>query len=477
MSPRRNRVRKYYPTQVGYSPRFGNAVARYASNMAGNALSSFVPGGPLAKALATRALRYGAQKGYAYFSKRRRSAHATAPIAKLSKAHVKWKGTSTGASAGKFRRPKKLKTSHEKKALQNGSAGTVELWGRVEDGHCCYLTHSTYNSLGMAQTIGEALLRKLFASAGLKPSSKDAEVNVTSSVDARGGRVVYYLQDPTNSVISNTSHTFNDNDSIALIVAEPALAMLTHLDDCLTGQTTLIPYRLMLQFQDFTGGGAFEWRTQSDMLLTNYKIDIQVSSRITVQNRSAGVNADAGSLYDLDRLDNQPLSGRLYEFRNSDPRLSAPKTLAPAPDEHTIGTIRSYGHTLERGAVIDLEEPPLSIKWNNCIKSSNVNLEPGAMRTDYLSHRYTLNFISFLKKYMGIRASGTRGSYVCSGVPGKSRMLILEEKLRTDAQNPITVQYERQVKYSCWFTSTKSSPWKSSLEATEITNVPPPPPP
>jgi hypothetical protein len=194
----------------------------------------------------------------------------------------------------------------------------------------------------------------------------------------------------------------------------------------------------------------YDWRTKTRIALSDEMIVMQCKSVLTLQNRTKGSTAGATDL-SVDRIDNQPLKGKLYEFSNGDPRIREAQKLGtgiPNQEDNYYNTgalaaARAFGGT-DIANFAYMREPPPAKFWKNCISSSNVNLEPGVMKKAEIVVSYKTKLPELFKKFR-IDVSGSNeglfGAYH-NLRSHKSQFLGLEEVLRTPADNPITCQYE-----------------------------------
>lgn len=399
-------------------------------------------------------------------------------ISSKSKDSKKWKGTSTGFYAGKFKKPKPLKKSVEALCSMKGYHHTSELWGRVEDPHCAYLIHSTYNRDRMIRVMLGALVRKLFIKAGIEINNNHSEMPLADWANSLGFRLQLVTQSPLTGVksIQATYNTVDDQSFYTLLNALTAFTAYfqTYIDD--TTDPISQPSEMLLYSLRDPG----TWNLASSINLRTEMLTIFSESTLKVQNRSAPAESGATDRYELDRVDNQPLTGYIHEFSNADPRLKSLSGLVPtAVNEHLLCSNTASGLKLVRANQIaapaaltdfsDYQEPPVAQAFKNCVKSVKVILQPGEMKKTSVYHEYKGTLITLLNKLrIQLIVSGN-----VSGISGKAQMVVLEEKIRTSATNPITVQYERQTKVGCIAeTRKKRSLLKSEFTAGEVNEVP-----
>lgn len=393
---------------------------------------------------------------------------------KMGPGSKKWAGTSTGRTAakgGRFKRPRKSKQPRvETMLLKKGYHRTEETFGRLEDPHCGYIIHSTHNPTAYSQVISGGLIRKIFEKAGIPMNSRSQELPLFNVSNSDGFRLQYVFQDPVNGSLATHEYITVDNQGITEVINAFSL-MSGHIFNYLTDVTDFEPYMLLLQVSDRNGLDT-NWRTTASLNLQNVNIYLHSQSNCKVQNRSAADNPATGDKYDANRVDNVPLKGYLYEFRHGEPRLKFVRDAVTAGTDVALNRIPSNGISLIRAGEIvsdlQFQEPPVPKTFANLSKHSYVGLEPGDIKSMFVKHEFKGTLVNILKK-MKVSHFATPNM---SGVPGKCQILALEEKIRTDTTNPITVQYERQQKIGCFFTEKRPAPFNTVLTTTNLNNLP-----
>lgn len=443
-------------------PSTRRSLARTAAGYAAQAAINAVPYGRTV---------YGAYRAISGLRNvvRRYRVRKKATVAAAKRGHGKWRGVSTGMSGGRFKRPRRNKITKETQYLKEGYHTTGELFGRVEDPHCVYLHHSTYHRQQFVKTIMGALVRKLFKRAGLPLNSRQAELPLFGQGNSDGFRLEYTTQNQVDASLSTVAY-ITVNDQNLTNVLNGFTGMRDHLLAYLQQTDAREPYRLTL-FSSDRNGLDTNWRMAGHIDIQNEVLEIGVTSSIRVQNRTAAANAAEGNQYDADRIDNQPVKGYLYEFKHADPRLKFVNDAVLANSNVALNRSGEFGFWLVRSAELNetsYQEPPVPKLWANCSKSSYVKLEPGYMKMAKISYTYKGKFTNLMKK---LRSETSTGSLI-SGVVGRSQIIALEEKIRTVTGNPITIQYERELKIGVKLKSGRTAPFVTELSSGEISNVP-----
>lgn len=441
--------------------RLARQLARSGGSAIAQTLASTVPYGPQAYRAASIIAR--TWKGY----KARKKA---ATDRKIRLAGRKWNTTSTGSYAGKFKKARySKKPKVETLCLKKGYHLTNETYGRIDDPDCVYILHNTSPAALLARAITGHLYRKLFKRAGINIDSKDAELPLFSTLNSDGFKIEYVVMSPFDSTVAATSYiTVNDDSLKKCITNGPMLAGILNYIQRTTDNE---PHQLNLYSSDRNALDT-NWRLASSLNLQNEIITLYSSSALTVQNRTAAQTAGAGDL-SSDRVDNQPLMGYMYHFKNSDPRLKFTNETGGgiAAVNLFLGYVNTVGLNLVRAGEMqgDLSEPPVPKYFANCDKSSKIRLEPGTMKKSYISHKFHGRMTNVLKKIRCTAYNAGLGKWV--GVQGRAQMIALEETLRTDSANKITVQYEVEFKVGCIGKTQKLAAFSTDLTAANINNI------
>lgn len=400
----------------------------------------------------------------------------------------------TGTYVGKFKKSRKNKQTFNAKYLSQGCLLTLEQYGKVEDPDCAYLLHSSGHIVNTCQAISNALIRRVMTKAGFKISNMQSEVAVQGPAtgdavtdNSVGLRFVYVAKNQVTGTYRTLSYDTVDNQSFALICISFDLMMNSLIDyvrnDTTNANPLYEPYKLSLYTRDqYTTGTA--WNMAAELHLEDCKIELGFVSTIAIQNRTlAATQAEA----DIDRVDTQPLKGYTYDFKHADPRLKDGSTAhTPAIVNNNIwGDMNDKGLRLIRGSEfvgpghtilgeLNLHggaTEPLEPKYfANCDKSSKVILNPGDIKKMTFSYNLSGKVTNIIKKLKVKQWNSVEGSY--SGMIGKCQMIALEELMRTDSQNHITLAYERELKIGCIVRAAlRQAPIESIMIHQKIDNV------
>lgn len=372
-----------------------------------------------------------------------------------------------GRKVGKFSRKIK-KFKKETVPLRYGYHCTSEVHANFGDEHCVYIGHSTCHYELYVRTLMGAMLRKVLLKAGLSVPNRDQELPFYSQFDSDGFKFVFILQNPITGGANTLEHLVTQDKTLTNVINDWT-ALRDYLLDLFRGTLGSEPQSMAVYSSDRNALDT-NWRLAAQINFRNEKIHWTMHSNLKVQNRTAGALAGAGEEQELDRVDQQPLTGRLYTFKGGEPRLKHTTnwTGAALNDDEKLSRMRQYGssHTGASGLPQPYQEPPVPKLWMNCIGASKVVLQPGDIKNAKISYSISGKLPNVLKK---IKTTYTESGFV-KGVSGKCQILALEEYMRTPNNNNIFVGFEREFKIGCWLQTKKSyDVFTSDLTETSIT--------
>jgi len=382
----------------------------------------------------------------------------------------KWNNTSTGVHAGKFKKPKRVKDTLATLCLSKGYKEDYEEYGRIEDPNTVYIGHSTKHVTGYAKSLVAMFVRKLFKTAGYPIGNRNERLDLFGFNNADGFKLEYYTLDPsTGGLTLHSTHVTTVGETIDTVINGMA-AMQAQIVDYISNRGTGVggfvhnePFKLLL-FSSDRNVLETNWRMASCVNLTTEYVVMYAKSTLVVQNRSAGANAGATDK-SADRVDNQPLEGKIYEFSQATSRVAhvhfQTNERLNRSDVTGLNLVRA-GQFGDAG----YQNSPDPKLWTNCNKTSKILLQPGTMKTTSITHVFKGKFMTVLRR---MRAAETLAPYFIGGA-GKFQWIQLEESLRTQSENPVTVQYERRVQIGCYSTKSKTPALTAPLVITEINN-------
>ena len=291
----------------------------------------------------------------------------------------KWAGASTGVYQGVLKKPTKIKPTIESVCLEKGFHSTEETFGRIQDEHTVYIAHSTYNVQLMAKTIQGAILRSLFKKAGYAVPNMHQIMPLYSYGDADGFKVEYITKQPMDGTTTTYNYISTSGQTFSSYISA-FTQMYDHIRDYLAGLNTQEPSEVSLYLSD-RNGVSTNWRLCSNINLKNQILFLHIGSSLKIQNRTAGDKASATDeeRYSADRIDSQPLKGRIYQFKHADMRIKKASDLAWV-GENQFNRAASKGLQLVRGSVDTIDwyqELPSPSLWANCDKTAGLVINPG----------------------------------------------------------------------------------------------------
>lgn len=420
--------------------------------------------------LPARAAVYLGKKVYSAY-RNRKNVQRVVPKAKPKKGMQMYRvrrggfgGLSTGFYGGKFKKPSSARKGQgmEKVCQKKGHLINLEVHGDVADPDCVYITHNTYSTWQYAKVMAYAMVRKLLIKGGFNPDSVDQEIPFYDYNNADGFKIqsIHVGGDGTRYP---TTYITVDDDTLATILTSGKFALVEIINALLVANDGGYLERLSLYSSD-RNGVSTNWRLAAEINLEREVITLYASSSLVIQNRTkaAGTGADAS----IERVDNQPLKGYTYICAGA-----CPKTQSMAVTQ--LDQVDTTGIQLARGAQLNgsLKEPPLPNYFVNCYKRGFVQLEPGQMKTVSIYFKFK-GFFNDVVGRLRPSGTGTGSSRATQLAPGKCQVFALEERLNSGSTNNITVSYECQKRYGCYFTTSKKSSMLAAYDSAVLSNVP-----
>jgi len=391
---------------------------------------------------------------------------------------------SKGVNMGKFKKPVKVAKSFEATSLKNGYHLTKELYGQVDDTDCVNIWHSNFIAFQAAKVLTGALLRSLFRKAGIEIGNQEQEIPLLSTISSAGFRIGYTNRNPVDAALTTDYYPIVENSAFWSVVDGHMAAgrmgnqFLQYMLD--VAENWKEPYTLGLYSGTGVDSGT-DTRLHALITLQDEFIVYQAMSTLTVQNRTAGssaVNAD----FNADRIDNQPIKGYLYEFKNGDPRLKTSMGsntgiawnrdfLYNTGDLEGIRTFR--GSNLPTIGSKLMAEPVQATIWKNIHASSKVFLEPGHMKKATIVSMYKHRLAEMLKKFRidvsGVPVGVNPGTCYSKLSSHKSQLVSLEEVLHTPSTNLVTCLWEAENKVGAYtYTQKLKGVLKSEYSTAEV---------
>lgn len=367
-------------------------------------------------------------------------------------------GPSTGVYQGKFRKPKTAKTGKIAKYLTAGNVSYREIYGDINDPDCVYLGFSTYDREEIKKAIFYSIMKKLFKKGGINIDAVHAELPLNSWTNSAGGTLtaVYKLA----TLITPVSYTLLDNQSLQSLYDADACGLATYIEN---GYYQVLGVDYTLESVNWNHNST----TLAQLNIAQEVLQLEVFMDIKIQNRTKGAAASAED-GDLDRVDSQPIKGKLYEFVGGVPKERQKGMTALNFMATTAGG--AIGVQLARAAQLspnrEYDEPPPAKHFQNCIKASGVLLNPAMIKRHGMKWYCRGYLNNILQKWRNLTSAGVNYS-----APGKSCLFAFEEVLNSGSTNKITCSYEVDRKTCAMLITAKPYPMKPVQSVLNVSNV------
>lgn len=401
-------------------------------------------------------------------------------VAGMRRRHaLAYRGVSTAVDVGKFGKASGNLKTFEVKALKNGYHVTFEKYGTVTDSQCVYMYHSNYDPVEISRVLVGALFRTLFRKAGIEIGNVQQELPLFAPDQSAGFKIVFISRNPLQNEVATNEIIIGNNVTFQALVdswTDTPSTMGRLFVDYMKGLANQFePYTLSLYCAD--DNNTFQnWRCLANMTLADEMIVFQSSSAAMIQNRTKG--EEAGTDGAVDRVDNQPLKGFIYEFKNGDPRLKTNqiRTYGTGDARDVLYATGDYTGVRTFGSVaLDTQEPPVGQIWRNIKSTTPITLNPGNMKKTKITSVFKNRLPTLLLKLRC--AQFTNANYlnlICyTGLPSmKSQIITLEETLRTPAGNLLTCLFEAELKVGAYtYTKKQKGVLRTRFNSTSISQI------
>lgn len=479
------------PSRMSVAPYVARAAVRYvARNLTRDAAARVIQ-----RAARSRILRNAAIAGAASLSNRirsrmpRPSAPSQSSVRRMSGVSYTTPRTtvSNPRNVGRFPRVRRVKKPS--KFLTKGFQHTHEINGIVTDPDCVYVGMSAVSSYVAVELVAQALLRRLFekcikqpinnikapiqgyhnsgASTGFNSDGFKIQLETVNLSTGGSSFIDYETQAPTDSIYDIVGEA-----GISVPVVPRWPAFMTQMHNWCTKNSEdsaniIAPAKLHIYRKD--GNAAAFWVHSGAIDLRTVKVHMFGKADMKIQNRSLA--ADAGT--DSDNVTANPLVGYQYEFNSSCPAF---KDTTQTPGSFRIARMLDVGGVvLARGASMTaagdvLKEPPKPQFFMNCVKSSKVTLDPGALKYSSVKYGFVKPFIAALKT-IGFQntAAGITGQQYRND--GRCKMFALEDMINVNALQNIAIAYEINRQTMCYITEHPNTSAQGYFRAQTVNEV------
>lgn len=333
--------------------------------------------------------------------------------------------------------------------LKQGHVIVREHGAEVSAGETLYVGHGIAGT-GVLQVVSGAIARLLCRKMGI------AVINPVDNLfqNVSGGNVgdvlIRYRPDSA-SAMTSTSSTVLTNGATFQTLRGIIDGYLQTIFSTVNRQ----PELFSINFQPYTDTAGFVNKdVQVD--LTTCMIEFEWWSKIIIQNRSVASSGVAAANELATDVENNPIVGKVYQgFGNTlEPRFAPSANLATnsfSADESTgLISFDSQQAGVPAPLAAILKHPPSKGFFKSVYKMGNTRLNPGQIRSGYLSYKFRGSIKSFMKKAVAFweYAGGTPTGNVNIG---KAEMYAFELLVdsRVTEEPDIKVGLSIKQKYSC----------------------------
>lgn len=382
-----------------------------------------------------------------------------------------------GYYSGKFKKPtKKGLQIYKAQYAGKGFVKTFEVAGSIADPDCCYITHTTVVPWQTIQILVESLVRKLLRRAtGFNCTNAAQEIPGYSFDDTNSCFQFRLITKNIKTGVYSTVGHQTVNDDTVITVANTFFPTFRQFAEGSTNDNDLNVFeleRFQMYQQDQYGTGLLHWRFIGELNLKKEYVHFFATSEMKIQNRSLSASGSA----DIDTVNNNPLIGRVYDFKGGVPR-------SRTEDARVLERVRDNGVNLVRAAelpdnvistqyVNSYREPPMPKLFYNCSASAKIKLDPGQVKYDKLKVEYHMPMYKFLRKLRDPTSNGVGGTFY-AWLIGKSRMYALEDMLNVNVANNIQLAYEVNREIGLYTTTSRPDIAQASFSQTTFDNNPP----
>lgn len=388
----------------------------------------------------------------------------------------------------RVKRIKRAKRSRKQKSLSycltKGYVQMTQEFGKVEDPNSVYITHGTWHLNNIVQALTGAILRKLITKAGFYPESDMTVLPFNNQFSANFAEFHASYQQIGNidaPLTAIANYPTSANTTLSDVITGWT-SFTTYLKDQLTGvfQNSYL-YMVSLLTVDASG----RQHVMASIDLQSLHFVLPVVSKLRFQNRT--LPAATGSTPSTDRSDVQPIRTTSYMFNNGSPKLKLtnPRVgLGPLYNfvsniqlstNYQTGLLLNRGQTLNATGLGDdshrYDEPPPSKIFNNMKGRYQQVVDPGIIKYSIVKHVYKGTLANICTKLKPQVVTGTFESKLVQTVPGKCCLLVMDEFLRTETSNPISISFEYENKVGCTVYEKHKSAFIPRLFVTGPTNL------
>jgi len=373
------------------------------------------------------------------------------------------RGAFSGSYKGALPRPKR--PAKPGKYAMSGARAEVEKHGVQSLQDVVYLGAQAAPAFCVGNIVGQALIRKLMKIHHRVEYEHPSSQLVPSIFFGTMSHSPYSLKFINKTTLPNSAPTYNLGATFLFESTSTLLTFgawfATNVFDSSTfgGVQDAAFFTNELYAYQFTQLDRVNVTTGAEIIdgpiipLEHQYLTMYSTVRMHIQNVTAADSA-GGDDKQADRIDNNPLKGKLFRFSGPLPKLNAYRGIAttlqitPVPQEFAYQLQRDTnadGIIMPSTALQGVwSQIPNASQFSNCTGELNVNLEPGAMRDYTITFQYSGTLQRLMRGFSG---KDSQGRPRPNGVHafGDSFVFALEKRMPTGALvNPtINFQYEQ----------------------------------
>lgn len=397
-----------------------------------------------------------AQLGYnrvsdAWRGRKRPRPYQSKSSAGFSKGKVRQRGqySSTGTIGRPFKKGRKFKKST--------SFQTQGYELHTESGDVYTNDEIAYVGHGVAQyqlcrAVFGAMVRKLIMKAGIRVTDPSTPLSV-GGVNA-GFRISITYTLVLGGVPAVTSTDF-DKDSVFETVVN---SLTDTIFSVASNNSAYYINKIDMFMADTTFN--FVQMPSSTLDMTDCKVTMRCSSRMTLQNRTLATDSGLGIDQNRNDIANNPLSGKIYSGSGNGAGFRVLDNTAPilplsASFDKGVIEANLSAAAVGSGQLDAYRRPPMGSAFRFVNKSVSVALNPGVLRTSSFVWERTMVFQKFLEIMRNVMGNAISTTTNIRSNMGKFEFFCLEKRCNTRSSEPtISLGYELDQKYSAsikWF--------------------------
>lgn len=316
-----------------------------------------------------------------------------------------------------------------------GATSTIETTGSVTDTDCVYVGHSSLVGLESISIVAYAVMRKAYKIAiGWDCANVNDDIPFKAGASDGHKWIVTYADNLVTGTTTAAQFSIGVNTTLKTVadtVLSPIFREFSVSDSNWSNRRLL-----SLVFEDTDN-----FHSKCELNFESMHVDFFSKSELKIQNRTQN-----GSDNEADDVNNVPLVGRSYRMTGPTPRCRD-KNL-----QYINWVSAENGMTLYRASkysgpkYVGWKEPPPSTAFVNCKQSAVVRLEPGQIKSDWLSTKVKLPLDKFLRRLHMLNAN-PGGPTTGLGI-GNHGMIALERLIGVD-NTKVNVVYEANHMHGC----------------------------